>query len=90
MQDPEMRPYGKDVPKFAKKVVDDIKAMKEDKFEMVSGFNLDEKEILKEAISFFEKEIDCEVQIEREGEETYDPEKKARFAAPMRPAIYLE
>ncbi|ATU09200.1 leucine--tRNA ligase [Methanohalophilus portucalensis] len=90
MQDPEMRPYGKEVPKFAKKVVDDIKAMKEDKFEMVCGFNLDEKETLKEAISFFEKEIGCEVQITREGEETYDPEKKARFAAPMRPAIYLE
>ncbi|KXS46323.1 leucine--tRNA ligase [Methanohalophilus euhalobius] len=90
MQDPEMRPYGKEVPKFAKKVVDDIKAMKEEKFEMVYGFNLDEKETLQEAISFFEKEIGCEVQIAREGEETYDPEKKARFAAPMRPAIYIE
>jgi len=64
--------------------------MKEEKFEMVYGFNLDEKETLQEAISFFEKEIGCEVQIAREGAETYDPEKKARFAAPMRPAIYIE
>ncbi|MFW5986984.1 MAG: leucine--tRNA ligase [Methanohalophilus sp.] len=90
MQNPEMRPYGKEVPKFAKKVVDDIKAMKGEKFEMVYGFNLDERETLQEAISFFEKEIGCEVLIAREGEEAYDPEKKARFAAPMRPAIYIE
>ncbi|WP_462272242.1 leucine--tRNA ligase [Methanohalophilus sp.] len=90
MQDPEMRPYGKEVPKFAKKVVDDIKAMKEEKFEMVYGFNLNEKETLQEAISFFEKEIGCEVLIAREGEEAYNPENKARFAAPMRPAIYIE
>lgn len=90
MQKPEMKRYGKEIPKFAKKLVEDIKAMNDEKFRIMSGFTLTEKEALDEANAFFERELGCKVEVFNEGDNPYDPENKARFAAPFRPAIYIE
>lgn len=90
MGDPEMKRYGKEVPKFAQKLVADITSMSEDTFNTLTSFDLDEKVALEENIVFFEKEIGCPVEVYSADNAEYDPENKARFAFPLRPAIYLE
>lgn len=90
MSNPEMRRYGKEVSKFAQKLVADITSMSEDTFNTLVNFDLDEKIALEENIDFFEKEIGCPVEVYSADNAEYDPENKARFAFPLRPAIYLE
>ncbi|MEL4305606.1 leucine--tRNA ligase [Methanococcoides sp. LMO-2] len=90
MSDPEMRRYGKEVPKFAQKIVGDITSMSEESFNTLTSFELDEKVALEENKDFFEKEIGCPVEVYSADDAEYDPENKAKFAYPLRPAIYLE
>ncbi|MGM0770820.1 MAG: leucine--tRNA ligase [Halobacteriota archaeon] len=90
MSNPEMRRYGKEVPKFAQKVVADITSMSEEAFNNLVSFELNEKIALEENTNFFEKEIGCPVDIYSADNAEYDPENKAKFAYPLRPAIYLE
>jgi leucyl-tRNA synthetase len=90
MQQPGMKKYGKEIPKFVKKLVEDVKGMNEEKSRIMSGFSLSEKEALEEAGAFFEKELGCTVEIFPEDANPFDPENKARFATPFRPAIYIE
>ncbi|MEA1984295.1 MAG: leucine--tRNA ligase [Euryarchaeota archaeon] len=90
MSDPDMRQYGKEVPKFTKKLVDDVMGMKEEMVERLLEAEFDELKTLQEAASFFEDVIGCPVDVFGADDAEYDPENKARFAIPMRPAIYLE
>jgi leucyl-tRNA synthetase len=71
--------------KHGKEVVSLFKKSKEMAF--APGWKKeDEDPILREAKAFLEKELDCSVKINPEE----DPQNKARFALPMKPAIYLE
>jgi leucyl-tRNA synthetase len=90
MSDPENRRYGKEIPKYVQKLVPDIKSMKTERLERLLGFDLDEQSILKENDRCLENEIGCPVEVYTADDPAYDPENKARFAAPLRPAIYLE
>ncbi|MEA1984579.1 MAG: class I tRNA ligase family protein [Euryarchaeota archaeon] len=90
MSDPDMRKYGKEVPKFAKKLVNDVMSMKEEMIERLLEAEFDALKTLQEAASFFEDVIGCPVDVFGADDAEYDPENKARFAIPMRPAIYLE
>ncbi|KXS45162.1 MAG: leucyl-tRNA synthetase [Methanolobus sp. T82-4] len=90
MSDPENRKYGKEIPKYVQKLVPDIKSMKTERLEKLLGFDLDEQSILKENDRCLENEIGCPVEVYTADDPAYDPENKARFAAPLRPAIYLE
>lgn len=90
MNDTEMRRYGKEVPKFAQKLVADITSMNEEAFNNLVSFELDEKVALEGNTDFFEKEIGCPVEVYSADNAEYDPENKAKFAYPLRPAIYLE
>lgn len=90
MAEPANRAYGKEIPKFVQKIVPDVTSMKDERLEMFDGYELDELAILKENQQFFEKEFNCAVEVYSADSPDYDPEKKSRFAAPMRPAIYLE
>ncbi|WP_440953420.1 leucine--tRNA ligase [Methanococcoides sp. FTZ1] len=90
MSNPEMKRYGKEVPKFAQKLVADITSMSEESFNTLTSIELDEKVALEENTDFFEKEIGCPVDIYSADNAEYDPENKAKFAYPLRPAIYLE
>jgi leucyl-tRNA synthetase len=65
-------------------------SVKTERFEMLLGMSLDEMTILKENIGCLENEIGCSIQVYSADEPEYDPESKSRFAAPLRPAIYLE
>lgn len=90
MAEPANKAYGKEIPKFVQKIIPDITSMKVERLEMFDGYELDELEILRENQKFFEKEFSCTVEVYSADAPDYDPEKKSRFAAPMRPAIYLE
>ncbi|MEA1984577.1 MAG: leucine--tRNA ligase, partial [Euryarchaeota archaeon] len=90
MSDPDMRQHGKEVSKFTKKLVDDVMGMKEEMVERLLEAEFDELKTLQEAASFFEDVIGCPVDVFGADDAEYDPENKARFAAPLRPAIYLE
>ena len=90
MANPDMRRYGKEIPKFVQKLIPDVTTMNSETLELLCGFDMDEKAILNEAVDFLESEIGCSVKVYSADEPEYDTQNKARFAVPMRPAIYLE
>ncbi|MDO9518227.1 MAG: leucine--tRNA ligase [Methanosarcinaceae archaeon] len=90
MLDPAMKQYGKDVPIFVQKVIPDIAKMATITLDSYIDSDYNEKAILEESISFLETEIGCTVKVYSADAPEYDPQNKARFAVPMRPAIYLE
>jgi hypothetical protein len=52
---------------------------------------LSETELLENAKPFFEKEFNVKLHIYTEGDQNInDPQQKAKFAKPYRPAIYIE
>ena len=90
MADPELKRFGKDIPKFVQKIIPEFKSGGAERYEIFAGPGLDEYALLKEASSFLEKEIGCPVEIYNADSPAYDPENKSRFAEPLRPAIYIE
>jgi leucyl-tRNA synthetase len=90
-KDEELRTRQKEVPAFARIVVEDAKRTPSDtvrrKIEM--GV-VNETSLLEDAASFFEKEFGCNVTISNESDPWIeDPENRARRAKPYRPAIYV-
>ncbi len=90
MSDPAMRAHGKDIPKFAQKVITDIQGMDSEMMNSLVEVDFDEISALREASEFLSQTVDCSIEIYSEDTPEYDPQKKSRFAAPMRPAIYIE
>ncbi len=90
MSDPAMRAHGKDIPKFAQKVITDIQGMDSEMMNSLVEVDFDEISALREAREFLSQAVDCSIEIYSEDMPEYDPQKKSRFAAPMRPAIYIE
>ncbi|NJD78618.1 MAG: leucine--tRNA ligase [Candidatus Methanoperedens sp.] len=90
MSDPAMRAHGKDIPKFAQKVITDIQGMDSEMMNTLIEVDFDEISALREAREFLSQAVDCSIEIYSEDKPEYDPQKKSRFAAPMRPAIYIE
>jgi len=90
MSDPELRKQGKEVSDFISKTIGEIKKLNENdkkRFEV----KIDEKTYLEKAVEFFKREFSTEINIlSADDKNVYDPAKKARFAVPLRPAIYLE
>lgn len=90
MANPEMKRFGKEIPKFVQKIIPEFKGGGAERYGAVASSGLDEQALLKEAATFLEKEIGCPVEIFSADSPEYDPEKKSRFAEPLRPAIYIE
>jgi len=90
MANPDFKRFGKEIPKFVQKIVLEFKSGGSDKYEILTGPDIDEQALLKESISFLEKEIGCPVEVHSADSPAFDPEKKSRFAEPLRPAIYIE
>ena len=90
MANPDLKRFGKDIPKFVQKIIPEFKSGGADRYEIFAGPGLDEHALLKESASFLEKEIGCPIEIYSADSPAYDPEKKSRFAEPLRPAIYIE
>lgn len=78
MKDEKFRKFGKEIPNLFKKAGGT---------NFVSGWaKPDEDKALTDALVFLEKELGCSVIINPKE----DPRGKARFALPMKPAVYLE
>ncbi|VVB91373.1 Leucine--tRNA ligase [uncultured archaeon] len=90
MADPAMRVYGKEIPKFAQKVITDIQGMEQDFMNALLDLDFDEISALNEARDFISGAVECNVEIYSADAPEYDPQGKSRFAVPMRPAIYIE
>jgi leucyl-tRNA synthetase len=90
MGDPAMRPFAKEIPKFAQKVIADVQGMDDELTNSLSEVDFDEVAILNEAREFLSRVVECNVEISSADAPGYDPQGKSRLAAPMRPAIYIE
>lgn len=90
MVNPELRPFGKEIPKLVQKIIAEFKSGGAGRYEIFDSLGFDEQDLLKESAYFLEKEIGCPVEIHSADSPAYDPEKKSRFAEPLRPAIYIE
>lgn len=90
MANPDLKRFGKEIPKFVQKLVPEFKSGGAERYEVFAGPGLDEQALLKESASFLEKEIGCPVEVHSADSPAFDPEKKSRFAEPLRPAIYIE
>jgi leucyl-tRNA synthetase len=82
----------KDLAKYASKIVQQVTTMPSDLRKRRSDIGeVDEASVLKEAASFFQRELKTEVQVHSEEDGSlYDPKERAKFAEPYRPAIFVE
>ncbi len=90
MQDEAVRVHGKAASEFAKKTAQDTMRRSPAELERLSA-PMDENSLLQQAKSFIEDEFGCNVAVHSaDSESIHDPQSKAKAAAPLRPAIYLE
>jgi len=90
MNDPFLRSISKEVSKIAGKLTSDIKKLNETDKKRYQ-IAIDERGFLSDEKRYLEKTFSCTVEIYRSDDENlYDPQGKARFAEPLRPAIYIE
>jgi len=92
MKKNELRERAKEVSAFAGKIVGELRRMsKSDVENAVAALNLMELDYIKKASLFIGKEFKAKVEIVGADEENiYDPANKARYAMPLKPAIYVE
>ncbi len=92
MAQPDLRQFAKEIPKFATKLVTDIKKMGDEGIaKLALTASIDEPAALKDAAPTMARKFECTVDVFSAGDnQAYDPQGKARNAAPGRPAIYVE
>jgi leucyl-tRNA synthetase len=92
MTDPKLRKIGGKIAKFIQEVTLEINRSPEDiKRKQIQSGYLDENEILLESKIFFEREFGVQLHVYQENDlQIIDPQNKARFAKPYRPAIYIK
>jgi leucyl-tRNA synthetase len=92
MKDPDMKGMAKEVAGFVGRIVEEINHMPEDKRRRQLGVGvIDENQALKEAEVFLGRELSAKIFTYREEDpQCPDPKKRAKFAKPYRPAIYIE
>ena len=92
MDNPDLKKVAGKIAKFARGVVEEINRMPEviKKRQLQIGA-LDENKFLGEAEAFFRREFNVKFHINKEDDpQLDDPQKKAGFAKPYRPAIYIK
>ena len=91
-KDAEMKAMSKAVPGYARQIVDDVIKLPDGELELrLKMGQLNEVNILMDAVSFIEGENGCEVAVSAESDPwTEDPAKRAHRAKPYRPAIYVQ
>jgi leucyl-tRNA synthetase len=91
MADPELKTVAKKVAKFAQGLTQEINRMPEDmKQRQLQIGTLDETKLLETAKTFFGKEFNATIHTYTEDDPNInDPQRKAGFAKPYRPAIYM-
>jgi len=91
MADPELKTVAGKVAKFARGITEEINRMPEDmKQRQLQIGALDEATLLGKAEAFFGREFNAKVHAYREDDQQlHDPQRKAGYAKPYRPAIYI-
>ena len=91
MADPELKTVAGKVAKFARGITEEINRMPEDmKQRQLQIGALDESSLLGKAEAFFGREFNAKVHAYREDDQQlHDPQRKAEYAKPYRPAIYI-
>jgi leucyl-tRNA synthetase len=92
MAKPELRAKADKVSKFVGQTTDELNRMAEERRKQLLQIkSMDEAQTVKEAKSFFEKELNAKVEVYGEEEtKRYDPKSRAQLAKPYRPAIFIE
>ena len=82
----------KDLPKFAAKIVQQVKTMPSELRTRRSEVGeVDERSIFTDALPFFGSELRTKVEVHGEEDASlYDPKGRAKMAEPYRPAIFIE
>jgi leucyl-tRNA synthetase len=82
----------KDLPKFAAKIVQQVKTMPSELRTRRSEVGeVDERSIFTDALPFFGGELRTKVEVHGEEDASlYDPKGRAKMAEPYRPAIFIE
>ncbi|MGW8182277.1 MAG: class I tRNA ligase family protein, partial [bacterium] len=90
-KDDEMKTKTKEVPAFARQIVDDVIKLPAESLELrLKMGQLNEVGVLQDALNFIKGETDAEVSIGAESDPWIeDPAKRAHRAKPYRPAIYV-
>jgi leucyl-tRNA synthetase len=91
-KDDEMKARAKEVPAFARTIVEDVTktpaAIRERRLAMGQ---INESNLIEDASSFFGQEFGCEITVANESDPWIeDPADRAKRAKPYRPAIYVE
>jgi leucyl-tRNA synthetase len=90
MKNPDLRSQAKDITTFIKKLPSEIKKLHDHDKKRYQTM-LDERQYLSDEISFIEKSFHCTIKIfSADDMNRDDPENKARFAQPLKPAIYIK
>jgi leucyl-tRNA synthetase len=90
ISDPEMKKISNMVAIYSSKLPSEIKKLNEnDKKRYL--IKLDSAEYLENAKDYLKDVFSCNVEIYRgDKEKIYDPDNRARYAVPLRPAIYIK
>ena len=85
-------PAPRDLPTFAAKIIKQLRTMPTELRKRRLGiYETDELTAIKDANTFFAKELKVEAEAHNEDEpELYDPKGRSRSAEPYRPAIFIE
>ena len=91
-KDEELRFRAREVPEFARAIVEDVVKTPEDRMRTRLEMGVvNELAMLQDAADFLKAEFNCEVSICGESDPWIkDPEGRAKRAKPYRPAIYIE
>jgi leucyl-tRNA synthetase len=91
MADPELKTVAGKVAKFARGITEEINRMPEDmKQRQLQIGALDETKMLETAEAFFGREFNAKIHAYSEDSpQLHDPQRKAGYAKPYRPAIYI-
>jgi leucyl-tRNA synthetase len=90
MEEPEVRKAGKGAVKFVQQVYPEMTRRSKEDNELLASTELDEYDVLSQAIDFISAETGMEIVLQRAGSPENDPQRKASRSLPMKPAIYLE
>jgi len=92
MADKDLKINAKKVSVYAQKVVKQISCLHKEvlKRRLAVGI-INEYEVMRGALNFYEREFKANVEVYREDEpKRYDPKDRAKLAEPYRPAIFVE
>ena len=85
-----IRDHSKEAAKYAQQLIKDARKMSKEDIERYL-IPINEKEHLEYAVDFLQKEFNCKFSIHScDDTDIYDPQSKAKFAVPWRPAIFVE